>query len=91
LRDFIRDERLRRRGHHDDLLAGMYVLVEPVLSPEGDHIVGWRQLDTGASAVIVGRGCDRIWQRDDETIEAFGVRILEQSRPLLLAARTPQI
>jgi hypothetical protein len=49
--------------------------VEPVLSPEGDRIVGRRQIDTGASPVIAGRGGDRIRQRDDETLETFEARV----------------
>ena len=48
------------------------VIVEPVLSPDGGRGVGWRQLDTGVSAIIAGR---RIWQRDDETIESFEARV----------------
>ena len=58
----------------DDLIM-MRVLVEPVLSPDGGRGIGWRQLDTGASAVIAGRGGDRILQRDDETPEAFEARV----------------
>ena len=58
----------------DDLIM-MRALVEPVLSPDGGRGIGWRQLDTGASAVIAGRGGDRIRQEDDETTEAFEARV----------------
>ena len=58
----------------DDLIM-MRVLVEPVLSSDGGRGVGRRQLDTGASAVIAGGGGERIWQGDDETIEAFQARM----------------
>ena len=58
----------------DDLIM-MRVLVEPVLSSDGERGVGRRQLDTGASAVIAGGGGDRIWQGADETIAAFEARI----------------
>jgi hypothetical protein len=56
-------------------LIMMRKLVEPVVSPGGGRGIGRRQLDTGASAVIAGRGGDRILQRDDETIEAFEARV----------------
>jgi hypothetical protein len=59
----------------DAPLVMLRVLVEPVLSPDGGRGIGRRQLDTGASAVIAGRGGDRIWQRDDETIAAFEARV----------------
>jgi hypothetical protein len=72
LHDLIRDERQRRKGTKPMIV--MRVLVEPILSPDGDHI-GRRQLDTEASAVIAGRGGDRIWQRADETITAFEARV----------------
>ena len=58
----------------DDLIM-MRRLVERVLSPGGGRGIGRRQLDTGASAVIAGRGGDRILQRDDETPEAFEARV----------------
>jgi hypothetical protein len=58
----------------DDLIM-MRMLVEPVLSPDGGRGIGRRPLDTGASAVAAGRGEDRIWQGDDETIAAFEARI----------------
>jgi len=53
----------------------MRVIFEPVLSPDGGRVVGGCQLDTGASAVIAGRGGGRIWQRDDETMKAFEARV----------------
>jgi hypothetical protein len=53
----------------------MRVLVEPMLSPERDRIIGRRQLDSGAAAFIAGRGGERILQRDDETITAFEARV----------------
>ena len=56
----------------DAPLVMMRVLVEPVLPPDGGRGAGRRQLDTGASAVIAGRGGGRIWQRDDESIEVHG-------------------
>ena len=56
-------------------LIMMRVLVEPVLSPDGGRGIGRRQLDTGASAVIAGRGGDRIRQGDDESIDAFMARV----------------
>ena len=59
----------------DDLIM-MRVLVERVVSPDGGRGIGRRPLDNGASAVIVGRGGDRIWQRDDETIAAFEARVV---------------
>jgi hypothetical protein len=64
--------------HGEILMADlimMRVLVERVLSPGGGRGIGRRQLDTGASAVIAGRGGDRIWQGDDETIAAFEARV----------------
>ena len=73
LHDLIRDERLRRQSTKP--LIMMRVLVEPVLSPDGGRGVGRRQLDTGAWAVIAGRGGDRILQREDETIAAFEARV----------------
>jgi hypothetical protein len=79
LRDFLydelREERRRRQGDDREPIIMMRVLVEPVLSPDGNRTVGKRHLDTGASAVIAGRGRDRIRQRDDETIEAFEARV----------------
>src|SRR6185437_11533654 len=68
----------RSRGPWGDLMADLIVmrlLVEPVLSPDGGRGIGRRQLDTGASAVIAGRGGDRIRQGDDETPEAFKARM----------------
>jgi hypothetical protein len=56
-------------------LIMMRRVVEPVVSPGGGRGIGRRQLDTGASAVIAGRGGDRILQRDDETIAAFETRM----------------
>ena len=73
LHDLIRDERLRRQSTKP--LIMMRVLVEPVLSSDGERGVGRRQLDTGASAVIAGGGGDRIRQGDDETITAFEARV----------------
>ena len=73
LHDLIRDERLRRQSTKP--LIMMRVLVEPVLSSDGERGVGRRQLDTGASAVIAGPGDGRIWQRENETIAAFEARI----------------
>ena len=64
----------------DDLIM-MRVLVERVLSPGGGRGIGRRQLDTGASAVIAGRGGERIWQGADETPEAFKARVEPWSRP----------
>jgi hypothetical protein len=75
LRDFLRDERMRRQGADQEPMIMMRVLVEPVLSPDGDRISGGRQLETGVSAVIPGRGGGRIWQRDNESIEAFKARV----------------
>jgi len=75
LRHFLRDERLRRQGPDQTPLIIMRIFEEPVLSPDGGSVVEGRQLDTGASAVIAGRGGGRIWQRDDETIEAFEARV----------------
>ena len=73
LHDLIRDERLRRKGTKPMIV--MRVLVEPILLPDGGRGIGRRQLDTGASAVIAGRGGGRMWQRDDETIGAFEARV----------------
>lgn len=73
LHDLIRNERLRRKGTKPMIV--MRVLLEPVLSPDGERGIGKRQLDTEASAVIAGRDGGRIWQRADETIEAFEERV----------------
>src|SRR4051794_7224116 len=70
-----RSKRLRRHWADSGSINLMPVLVEPVLSPDGGRGIGRRQLETGASAVIAGRGGERIWQRDDETIEAFEARV----------------
>jgi len=75
LRAFLHDERRRRQGADLGPMIMMRVLVEPMLSPDGERGIGRRQLDTGASAVIAGRGHDRIRQRGDETIEAFEARV----------------
>ena len=49
-------------------------VVEPVFSPDGDRHVG-AQLGTETSAVIACRSGERMWQRDDETIETFEARV----------------
>jgi hypothetical protein len=46
LREIIRDERRRRHGAARGPLVVMTVIVEPVLSPAGDRVVGSRTLDT---------------------------------------------
>jgi hypothetical protein len=74
LRDLLRDERGRRKGLDRDPLILMRVVHEPVLSPEGS-VIGGRELDTGASAVICGRPGGRFWQEDGETIDAFEARV----------------
>ena len=50
----------------------MRVLVEPVLSPDGERGIGRRQLDTGASAVIAGVAAAA---SGNETIEAFEAKV----------------
>jgi hypothetical protein len=73
LREVIRDEWRRRQG----LARGPFVVIhsiwEPVLSPTGDRIVGKRQ--TGACAFIVGDPHRRIWEQQDESLEAFEKRV----------------
>jgi hypothetical protein len=48
-------------------------IVQPVLSPAGDRVVGSRQ--RGAFATIMGAKCDRIWQQRGELFEAFEMRV----------------
>jgi hypothetical protein len=50
----------------------MHVIWEPILSPTGS-VVGKRQ--TGARGEILGDPRSRIWQRHDESLEAFEMRV----------------
>jgi hypothetical protein len=75
VRDYLRDERRRRSEGDVDPIILMRVIHEPVLSPDGNHHLGGRQLDTGASTVIRGWPNRRFWQEEGETTEAFEVRV----------------
>jgi hypothetical protein len=50
-------------------------IVAPVLSPDGDRVVGSRTLDTDASAFIVGDPRGRFYQQRGESFEAFEMRV----------------
>jgi hypothetical protein len=60
----------------------MHVIVEPVLSPTGDSVIGSRTLDTDASAFIVGDPRGRIWQQPGESLQAFEKRLAKDVKAL---------
>jgi hypothetical protein len=51
----------------------MRIFVKPLHSPTGGRIVGKRQ--TGSPAFIVGDPHRRIWEQQDESLEAFEKRV----------------
>jgi hypothetical protein len=57
----------------------MHVIWEPILSPTGS-VVGKRQ--TGARGEILGDPRSRIWQRHDESLEAFKMRVEAEAKAL---------
>jgi hypothetical protein len=79
LREIIRDERRRRQGPARGPCVLMLTIWEPVLSPTGS-VVGKRQ--TGARAEILGDPQRRIWEQQDESLEAFKMRVEAEAEAL---------